>query len=96
MYCELLAYPPATRQFVQEFLGETGILVDFELEEEIWQRAADSFVAYAKRRRRLRGGSAKRMLVDFVVAAHALLRADRLLTLDASRYRRDFPMLRIV
>lgn len=96
VYCELLAYPSATRQFVQEFLAETGILVDFPLDEEVWQRAADSFVAYAKRRRRSRGGSPKRMLVDFVVAAHALLRADRLMTLDASRYRRDFPTLRIV
>lgn len=96
VYCELLAYPSVTRQFLQEFLGETGILVDFLLDEEVWQRAADSFVAYAKRHRRSRGGSPKRMLVDFVVAAHALLRADRLMTLDASRYRRDFPTLRIV
>jgi hypothetical protein len=96
VYCELLAYPSATRQFVQEFLGETGILVDFLLDEEVWQRAADSFVTYAKRRRRSRGGSPKRMLVDFVVAAHALLRADRLMTLDASRYRQDFPKLHII
>ena len=95
VYCELLAYPSATRQFVQEFLGETGILVDFLLDEEVWQRAADSFVTYAKRRRS-RGGSPKRMLVDFVVAAHALLRADRLMTLDASRYRQDFPKLHII
>jgi len=36
------------------------------------------------------------MLVDFVVAAHALLRADRLMTLDASRYRQDFPKLHII
>ena len=96
VYCELLAYPSATRQFVHEFLGGTGILVDFLLDEDVWQRAADSFVAYARRRRRSRGGSPKRMLVDFVVAAHALLRADRLLTLDASRYRQDFPKLHII
>jgi predicted nucleic acid-binding protein len=96
VYCELLAYPSATRQFVHEFLGGTGILVDFLLDEDVWQRAADSFVTYAKRRRRSRGGSPKRMLVDFVVAAHALLRADRLLTLDASRYRQDFPKLHII
>jgi predicted nucleic acid-binding protein len=96
VYCELLAYPSATGQFVREFLSETGIAVDFLLDEEIWQRAADSFVAYAKRRRRSRSGSPKRMLVDFLVAAHALLRADRLLTLDASRYRQDFPKLHII
>jgi predicted nucleic acid-binding protein len=96
VYCELLAYPSATQRFVREFLGETGIFVDFLLDEQVWQRAANAFVAYAERRRRSRGGSAKRMLVDFVIAAHALLRADRLMTLDASRYRRDFPKLHII
>jgi hypothetical protein len=96
VYCELLAYPSATQRFVREFLDETDIFVDFLLDEEIWQRAANAFVAYAQRRRRSNGGSPKRMLVDFVVAAHALLRADRLMTLDAPRYRRDFPKLHIV
>ena len=43
------------------------------LDAQIWQRAADAFVAYAERRRRSQGGSPKRMLIDFVVAAHALL-----------------------
>ena len=42
------------------------------------------------------GGAAKRLLVDFIIAAHALLRADRLMTLDASRYARDFPRLCMV
>jgi predicted nucleic acid-binding protein len=96
VYCELLAHPSATQSFVQEFLSETGILVEFLLDEQVWQRAANAFVAYAQRRRRSRGGSPKRMLVDFVVAAHALLRADRLMTLDASRYRPDFPRLQII
>jgi predicted nucleic acid-binding protein len=96
VYCELLAHPSATRHFIQEFCSETGIVVDFLLDEELWQRAADAFVAYAQRRRRSRGGSPKRMLVDFVVASHAMLRADRLMTLDASRYKQDFPRLRIV
>jgi predicted nucleic acid-binding protein len=96
VYCELLAYPSATQGFVQEFLGDTGIFVEFLLDEEIWQRAANGFVAYAQRRRRSGGGTPKRMIVDFVVAAHALLRADRLITLDASRYRQDFPKLRII
>jgi len=96
VYCELLAYPSVTRPFVQEFLGETGISVEFVLDEQIWQTAANAFVAYANRRRRSRGGSPKRMLVDFVVAAHALLRADQLMTLDASRYQPDFPRLPVI
>jgi len=96
VYCELLAYPSATRHFVREFLDETGIFVDFLLDEQVWQGAANAFVAYAQRRRRSQGGSPKRQLVDFIIAAHALLQADRLMTLDASRYKQDFPKLRIV
>ena len=96
VYAELLAHPSAGESFVDEFLGETGITVDFVLEEDVWRSAAQSFAAYARRRRRSAGGSPKRLLVDFVIAAHALLRADRLMTLDATRYRQDFPKLRIV
>jgi predicted nucleic acid-binding protein len=35
-------------------------------------------------------------LVDFIIASHALLRADQLMTLDEKRYRSDFPKLRVV
>ena len=38
-----------------------------------------------------RGGSVKRLLADFIVGAHALIRADGLLTLDAGRHAKDFP-----
>ena len=96
VYCELLAHPSATRRFVQGFLDETGVFVDFLLDAQVWKRAADAFVAYAERRRRSQGGSPKRMLIDFVVAAHTLFSADRLMTLDGSRYHQDFPRLQIV
>ena len=96
VYVELLAHPSANQRFVDEFLAETGIVVDFELDESVWRQAGRSFAAYAHRRRRAQGGSPKRLLVDFLVAAHALLRADCLMTLDASRYQRDFPRLHLV
>jgi predicted nucleic acid-binding protein len=95
VYAELLAHPSASESFVDRFLGETGITVDFALDESVWRTAAKSFAAYAHRRRRSAGGSPKRLLVDFVIAAHALLRADRLMTLDATRYKQDFPRLRL-
>lgn len=96
VYAELLAHPSAAPHFVDNFLGDTGIAVDFDLDEHVWRQAASSFAAYAQRRRRSQGGSPKRLLVDFIVAAHALLQADRLMTLDARRYKQDFPKLRMV
>jgi len=36
------------------------------------------------------------LLVDFLIGAHALVQADRLMTLDAKRYQRDFPELKII
>jgi predicted nucleic acid-binding protein len=84
-----------TQDFVEKFLRETGIAVDFHLDEPVWRESARSYAAYARRRRASGGGSPKRLLVDFLIASHALLHADRLMTLDAERYRRDFPRLRI-
>ena len=96
VYAELLAHPSATQTFVDEFLADTGIALDFDLGEDIWRQAGKGFAIYAQRRRGSAGGSQKRLLVDFVVVAHALLSADRLMTLDASRYTKDFPRLMIV
>ena len=55
--------------------------------------AVDTYAAYAQRRRRSKDASPKRLLVDFIVGAHATLKADRLLTLDADRYKLAFPKL---
>jgi predicted nucleic acid-binding protein len=96
VFAELLAHPAATEQFVDSFLAETGIVVDFDLEEAVWRETAKSFAVYARRRRRSAGDSPKRLLVDFIIASHALLRADQLMTLDEKRYRSDFPKLRVV
>jgi hypothetical protein len=72
------------------------VAIDFDLDEEVWQLAASSFSAYVVRRRRSGGGSPKLLPADFVIGAHALLKADRLMTLDAKRYSQDFPKLRIM
>jgi predicted nucleic acid-binding protein len=93
VYAELLAHPKATAAFVDGFLAATEVQVEFELDEAVWRDLARRFAAYAERRRRSSGHSAKRLLVDFMIGAHALHRADRLITLDVSRYRVDFPDL---
>lgn len=96
IYAELLAHPKVTLEFVDEFLNKTGIVVDFSIDEPVWRHAGQVFAVYAQRRRRSGEKSPKRMLVDFLVGAHALNRADRLLTLDASRYQRYFPRLQLL
>jgi predicted nucleic acid-binding protein len=96
VYVELCAHPTAARDWIDKFLKETFIAIDYSLDEKVWNKAADGFRTYAERRRRSGGTSPKRLLPDFLIAAHALLRADRLFTLDPRRYQRDFPELRLV
>src|SRR5579863_2470436 len=94
VYAELLAHPKASAAFVDDFLNETGIAIDFDFGEPVWREVSVRFAKYAARRRASRGGSVKRLVADFIVGAHALLRADRLLTLDTSPYAKDFPELK--
>jgi hypothetical protein len=96
VHVELLAHPKATGEFVDAFLMKTNIVVDFLLDEPVWREAARVFAVYAQHRRRSGERTPKRLLVDFLVGAHASLCADRLLTLDASRYRQYFPQLRLI
>lgn len=78
---------------LQEFLQKTHVVTDFLLDEAVWQEAGAAYAAYARRRRRAKSDAPKRLLVDFIVGAHAVLKADRLLTLDAARYKAAFPKL---
>ncbi len=96
VFVELSAIPTGNAQRVEILLGEMNIVVDFDLGEDVWRFAATSFAAYAIRRRRSGGGSPKRLPADFVIASHALLKADRLMTRDANRYGLDFPKLRLI
>ena len=96
VYVELLAYPKSTESFLNRFLGDTGISVEFELSESVWREAGRRFARYAARRRRSTREGPKRLLVDFLIGAHALAQADRLMTLDAGRYARDFPDLKLL
>ena len=96
VFVELSAIPTGNPQRVQELLREMNIAVDFDLGEDVWRLAATSFAAYAIRGRRSGGGSPKRLPADFVIASHALLSADRLMTRDANRYTQDFPKLRLI
>jgi predicted nucleic acid-binding protein len=91
VFAELHAYPGMTEALVCNFLETTGVTVDLRIEERVWSTAGVRFARYAGRRRKATGEGPRRILVDFLIGAHALLQADRLLTLDAKVYRQDFP-----
>ena len=57
VYAELRAHPLVPRNFVDKFLADTQIAIDFGLDEPVWRKAADAFAAYAQRRRRSGGKS---------------------------------------
>lgn len=96
VYVEIRGRAGATEAFVGEFLESLRISVDWVLERDVWQLAGGRFGQYAQRRRQQGSGEPKRLAADFVVAAHAVVRADRLVTLDQRRYRADFPELDLV
>ena len=96
VYAELLAYPKATESFVNGFLADTGIAVDFELQESVWLQTGRRFAHYAKRRRGTARAGPRRVLADFINGSHALMQADRLMTLDPKRYKQDFPELKLI
>jgi hypothetical protein len=96
VFSELLAYPGATEKYVRSFLEATGVQVDFRLEERIWTETGIRFARYTARRRKATGEGPRRLLADFLIGAHALVQADRLLTLDAKVYAQDFPEIRLL
>ena len=96
VYAELVAAPGRVESFVDSFLGDTGILVEWDLDEAIWRLAGEAFSGYAKRRRKQRDQGPRRILADFLIGAHAVRRCDALLTLDDRVYRSAFPNLALV
>lgn len=96
VFAELHAYPGATEAFIGRFLEATGVYVDLRLEERVWTETARRFALYAARRRQSSKTGAKRLLADFLIGSHALVQANRLLTLDPHRYSQDFPEVRLV
>jgi len=95
VFAELIAAPGRTESFVSSFLEETGIAIDRDLGEAVWRSAGRAFQSYAEGRRKQRDSGARRILADFLIGAHALIRGYRLLTLDERLYRTAFPGLTI-
>ena len=95
-FAELLAHPKMTAGDVHSFLDATGVVIDYKLEEKIWSIAGLRYARYAARRRQATGEGPCRIPADYLIGAHALVQAERLLTLDPKRYNQDFPELRLL
>jgi len=100
VFAEALACPNASEVFLRDFLDRTGVEADFDLGEDVWTESGRRFTVDVGRRRSSSAvkteDEVKRILADFIIGAHALRRADCLLTLDQRRYLRDFPELRLI
>ncbi len=94
VYSELLAAPDKTRIWIDSFLDDVGIQIDLNFPEAVWVDAGEGFSTYAERRQQAKAAAPRRILVDFLVGAHALRQADRLLTADGW-YSTIFPRLRL-
>ena len=95
-YAEMLANPMVTEKYVKDYVEDTRIIIDLALPREVWEEAGRRFRNFSARRKQSGGGEERRLLEDFVVGAHALLQADRLMTFDRRRYERDFPELELM
>lgn len=96
VYAELLSFPLRTEAFLDSFCRETGIRIEWEMNETVWRAAGRAFQSYAIRRKKQREAGPRRILADFLIGAHALRNGYRLLTLDDRLYRAAFPRLSIV
>src|SRR5260221_4791850 len=96
VFAELMAAPGRSEALLDDFCIDTGLTVEFDLDEEIWRVAGRAFHAYAVRRRKQRDPGPRRILADFLIGAHAAHRGYRLLTLDDHLYHAAFPNLTVL
>lgn len=96
VYAELASGPSRDPAWVDEFFRETGIVVDWDLDEAVWRRTAVAYRDYATRRKRAGDGGPRRILADFIIGAHASVRNCPLLTMDERIFRTAFPELAVI
>lgn len=95
VYAELLGLPGRSEPFVDSFLRENSVLVDWDLGQSTWKAAGRAYQSYAARNKR-RDSGPRRILAGFLIGAHALERNYPLLSFDQRIFRAAFPSLKIV
>jgi predicted nucleic acid-binding protein len=92
VYAELMASD--MRGFIQAFLERSAIPVLWLLPPEVWERAGIAFGEYARMRRG--GRLARRLVADFLIAAHAEHHDLKVMTFDSTVYKAVFPQLTVL
>ncbi len=89
VYAELMA---STRpEAFRDFLALARISVAWTMPSEVWALAGRTFGDYARQRRS--GNLPRRLIADFLIAAHAAHHGLRVLTFDRTVYDAMFPDL---
>jgi predicted nucleic acid-binding protein len=96
VYAELMAGPLRDEASLDHFFDDTGIQIDWAMNEKIWREAGHTYLAYVQRRRQSGGGDARGILTDFLIGAHALVHGYTVLTLDGDDFATAFPKLPII
>lgn len=97
VHAELQAHPTLKPAQIDVLLAQMNVGVDWLMPEAVWRSAGQAHAAITARRRRAGGGSPliRRPLADHLIGAHALHRADQLLTRNAGDFG-DFPALELI
>ena len=93
VYAELLAAPDMGAEHLEAFLKAVPIEVDWNTPVSMWTTASSAYRAYGRRRRESGGGLPRRLLIDFLIGAHAQHLGGVLFTLDPQHYRQGFSEL---
>jgi predicted nucleic acid-binding protein len=96
VYAELLGLPSRAQAILDEFFLAGGIEIDWRYEEPLWRAAGAAFQSYSMRRMADSKGFPRRILTDFLIGAHALVRGYTLLTFDRRIYAAAFANLAII
>ena len=96
VYSEAQGIPNFSLEVFNAFLEDLDIEIDWSLPQNMWQLAGQAHLAYHQRRRKQGLTEPKRVLADFLIGAHALVRDVPLLTFDPKGYRAAFPNLELL
>lgn len=92
VYSELWASPDI--QGIQLFLNKAHIEVLWEMPETVWEQAGDALGQYTQKRRN--GILPRRIVADFLIAAHAQHHKLDLMSFDDTVYAAVFPGLKLI